>query len=956
MATPSSLQRSISSDSSGGRHRCDQCPSSFVRLEHLKRHQRDHWENKPFVCHLCGKGFTRSDTLKRHETVHAAMSHQGGDSHDVTQTRSRRGPRIRACRNCAHARARCSGETVCVRCSSKNLACEYPEKRRKTASSNGDDEPNDHPPPWSFANTDLPTQQHPGTTFQQSDSLPAQPNVSAHHHMANPPPAAASSNVPLVQNGESFPAHQEAGPFVAAESNYQPQPTQDVNMNLDYNMYSINWLPTAFNDDLDYAAFASFGMPLQVSNMAAPLSSLNADQIPMDLPRFPTPQDQHGSPRDTASSHTSSDSTGRLYATSIDGARMPFSTHERKRPLHLVNANHLRSSFFKDQSTFAFPQANLPIDDVSANADAAPQLSPGAYERIAGAFRRVCHLATPFPPFATQHLPSPAHFTYFVQLYFDHFHPILPVLHPQTLRLDEEHWLLALSISAIGCRYADSEELLESALPMTEFLRRAVMVEAESHFPQERTLPLLQAMLLNEIGLMYSGSTRFLDAAQREHGRFVEAIRTWNLLPEEGWDNVSWPQWALAECKTRLAYAIWLLDCMAVYHQDQKPFLSLEDMQGRLPCSEELWDAASEDEWKQLRPKIEANPPINEAMHRLYVNKKVKADIGEFSRVLLLHGIYHETWAVAKYHRRSLSSWIPSAEKPLPESSGNSSHPSAERSLYLPENPLYSKWRNAACDCIDTLHWAANATIAQNSGAEHATVFHLHASRIVLLTPFGEIGALARSMASWANNNKHDTQPLPELSRLESKVFQWVQRDAHKARLAMIHAGALYWHVRRFSKAAFYEPSAVYLATLAMWAYASYTALATKALAHNRRPGSSRSGSPSPTPPDGISPSVQSNGDSMLGDDPTFIRLDRPNDDEMVQLYVRNGHPSRMKANVTGVGNLSSPMGPERVLREGCKILAPMALTWGVAHEYVRILSAMAEVVSSVRERAANAL
>lgn len=351
-----------------------------------------------------------------------------------------------------------------------------------------------------------------------------------------------------------------------------------------------------------------------------------------------------------------------------------------------------------------------------------------------------------------------------------------------------------------------------------------------------------------------------------------------------------------------------------------------------------------------------ANSPINEAMHRLYVNKKVKADIGEFSRVLLLHGIYHETWAVAKYHRRSLSSWIPSAEKPLPESSGNSSHPSAERSLYLPENPLYSKWRNAACDCIDTLHWAANATIAQNSGAEHATVFHLHASRIVLLTPFGEIGALARSMASWANNNKHDTQPLPELSRLESKVFQWVQRDAHKARLAMIHAGALYWHVRRFSKAAFYEPSAVYLATLAMWAYASYTALATKALAHNRRPGSSRSGSPSPTPPDGISPSVQSNGDSMLGDDPTFIRLDRPNDDEMVQLYVRNGHPSRMKANVTGVGNLSSPMGPERVLREGCKILAPMALTWGVAHEYVRILSAMAEVVSSVRERAANAL
>lgn len=69
MAAPPELQRRVSSSDSSrdslhpaspsGRHRCDKCPSSFVRLEHLKRHQRDHWENKPFVCHLCGKGFTR---------------------------------------------------------------------------------------------------------------------------------------------------------------------------------------------------------------------------------------------------------------------------------------------------------------------------------------------------------------------------------------------------------------------------------------------------------------------------------------------------------------------------------------------------------------------------------------------------------------------------------------------------------------------------------------------------------------------------------------------------------------------------------------------------------------------------------------------------------------------------------------------------------------------------------
>lgn len=269
----------------------------------------------------------------------------------------------------------------------------------------------------------------------------------------------------------------------------------------------------------------------------------------------------------------------------------------------------------------------------------------------------------------------------------------------------------------------------------------------------------------------------------------------------------------------------------------------------------------------------------------------------------------------------------------------------------MPENALYSKWRNAACDCLDVLHWAANATIAQHSGSEHNTVCHLHSSRVILLTPISEIVSLARSMAT-----SESRQSLPQLTKLEGKVSLWVQKDQHKARLAMIHAGAVYWHVRRFSKAAFYEPTAVFLATLAMWAYASYTALLSNPYPATRT--DSRSGSDSPSP---ASLNTFFTASSDLSDDlldhplPTFIRLDRPNDDEMVQLFVRNGHPSRMKAHVSGVGNLLSPQGPERVLREGCKILSRMTLTWGSAAEYLRILSNMVETVGNVRASAAGA-
>lgn len=158
----------------------------------------------------------------------------------------------------------------------------------------------------------------------------------------------------------------------------------------------------------------------------------------------------------------------------------------------------------------------------------------------------------------------------------------------------------------------------------------------------------------------------------------------------------------------------------------------------------------------------------------------------------------------------------------------------------------------------------------------------------------------------------------------------------------------------------------MFLSTLALWAYASYTSL-THAFART----DSRSGSDSPSPGGetvftcsddfGVtSAGGMGGGAEMVMEEwdpegqqhhPTFIRLDRPNDDEMVQLFVRNGDPARMKAHVSGVGNLLSPQGPERVLREGCKILSRMTLTWGVAGELVKVLSSMIEVASSVRSQ-----
>lgn len=274
--------------------------------------------------------------------------------------------------------------------------------------------------------------------------------------------------------------------------------------------------------------------------------------------------------------------------------------------------------------------------------------------------------------------------------------------------------------------------------------------------------------------------------------------------------------------------------------------------------------------------------------------------MGEFSRILCIHALFRRTWDVETYFQKPLTAWSPTAERQDFEMIENS------LPLWLPGIPTYAKWRNSACDVLDILHWHANSVIGAASGMEHPTVLHLHLARVVLLTPFREIVKLAHILTGETSSN-----PETDVAKLKKHIQRWALDDQYKARLAMIHAGVLFWHVRRYSTDAFYEPSSVFLATLALWAYGTF---APK------------------TPPD--------NPDGDEGHFPNSIQLDRPADDELVQLFVKRG--TVMKANITGVGNLCSEKGPGRVLVEGRKLLGGLR-RWGIGRVLVGVLSALIE-------------
>ncbi|KAH2399113.1 hypothetical protein KXW22_003748 [Aspergillus fumigatus] len=612
----------------------------------------------------------------------------------------------------------------------------------------------------------------------------------------------------------------------------------------------------------------------------------------------------------------------------VDGAGARLPKYRRNRtswsrlsaePIELLAPLHQHDT----RHQFSFPLTQeirpdfLPGEEAASNC----RIEAPTYDRIYQSFLQLCRTDNPlFLKFETGNFPSADALSSYVYLYFDSFQPVYPLFHPPTFNPNKCHWLVTLAISAVGCRFSGLTSLDECTTAFDEFLRRAINIEKEKCRSERIPLWLIQAMALSCIGLLHSsGCEQSKVSTLNAFGDLVNFTIREGLLcavnkPTSQYDDLpleqKWQDWVEDEIRRRTGYLIWLLDCSLAYYFDNRPLLSSDDGQCPLPSHENLWNAQSAEAWRDVLERTSGSRGISlyKAVLTIYIEKKLVPGIGEFSHVLLIHALYHRMWEVGDYFRRPLSFWNPTAKKQTLDTAIPSG------SVWLPGIPSYSKWRNSACDCLDILHWTANSTIAKAAGLEHPTVLHLHAARIVLLAPFREIRSLATSLAMGKIRWSDHQQALEW-----HYILRWIKHDQYKARLAIIHAGTTLWHVRRYSTNAFHEPVAVYLSILTLWAYGSCHAQIAE------------------------EPSSRHGLRHHPVREPTFIHLDRPCDDELVQLFVREGHA--MQGNVTGVGDICAPHGPERILEVGCETLAGLT-SWGISKRFIAILTKLAELSS----------
>ncbi|KAL2868891.1 uncharacterized protein BJX67DRAFT_379826 [Aspergillus lucknowensis] len=109
---------------SDSRLRCSQCPATFRRIEHLRRHLASHGNERPYQCCSCTASFKRRDALKRHWKSCRFHVDTGIDLFDIFETPQGKKAR-RACDRCARLKKACTFDHPCTACRAKNKSCSY---------------------------------------------------------------------------------------------------------------------------------------------------------------------------------------------------------------------------------------------------------------------------------------------------------------------------------------------------------------------------------------------------------------------------------------------------------------------------------------------------------------------------------------------------------------------------------------------------------------------------------------------------------------------------------------------------------------------------------------------------------------------------------------------------------------------------------------------------------------
>ncbi|CZT03779.1 hypothetical protein WAI453_009041 [Rhynchosporium graminicola] len=642
-ATGTGKNALIPAKDADGKFPCPHCTKTYLHAKHLKRHLLRHTGDRPYMCVLCRDTFSRSDILKRHfQKCSIRRGNPTGASH------------------LSHAQAHLKKSHPGPHKSANPMGNEN-ELMGVNGMNSGPLGPNlfgisaDGTVPDAGSNM----------TDEQSEQLRARVNIIGGrdgNRITGPSPAGS--------NRASFEQQNYAGPVASMPSGMNPSVA--FNLNQGQNGHS-------YNQGYDYASHGNSNtmQPQQQTQAAAgqDWSHLFHQQPPQPgyLP----------------------------YNSTIAAPQVPIKSEYTQVPVKSEYkaefkpeplASNANNSMYTAIYSGVPPQNNTNLSSWNLQNDPLEEISSRLIvfcfpqNQIIGRSNDV-----------RKHL-SGQNIKHFLEL-FTSFQGHFPVIHMPTFRIPDAFDGLLLAMVCIGAVYSDRAsasqardmmELSKSAIERNSQVFSIISREqnGESSFGGETIgsskseMEQITAMYLMQTMSCWHGTPIQREKARREFHLIVDVSRRAGLtkpmtispfsvlhqpnVTVENFNAASfdWSAWIEQEKRSRLMYAIYLLDSAMVIFFNAPPMFEIDEIRLPLPADDAAWDAASSSDCAEalglLGPAAARNknqegsrrpkqPEFSVAMKTLMHGDWLQPGTTNlYSKFILIHALHIQLWSDRK--------------------------------------------------------------------------------------------------------------------------------------------------------------------------------------------------------------------------------------------------------------------------------------------------------------------
>lgn len=337
----------------------------------------------------------------------------------------------RACKRCSAAKVKCDGKRPCEKCASTDSECFYESpKRRKAAFQHPATEP---PPKRRPSEAPASSESHkvpvlgPSPIEDPSDFMPAiDPQL-----CIIPPVRTIDTTVPDFMHLDFFAAPRTFG-------------SHDDLSNMD-------WL----SDGLDVALWPA---PFDLQTETQLLQDIGrTEAVPPVIHKTPLHNPGPNLPPTPAS----------------DLAELYSRSHTPAMDRDAVDIRQYHPTSIEMDAPLSWPEID-PQSLIHADLEDFAHVESLSQEKIDAAAGLIDDVQNKphYPLFSSPKLPPTSIINAWVQLYFEYFHPVFPVLHKATFASPETPPLLILVVAAIGAQFSNLPNSLACASSLHELVRR----------------------------------------------------------------------------------------------------------------------------------------------------------------------------------------------------------------------------------------------------------------------------------------------------------------------------------------------------------------------------------------------------------------------------------------------------------------------------------------------------